>query len=262
MASIETTLTMACRPAPSGRQPGRKGAVEAKIKAEIKHRYPYWERWGLAPADMLMAAAGPAMEIVGCYSQILDATGELVDISSFVPLARAAVQDAMAVEINHQPLESFDARTRFSLWWVRLYGRQPQPKSELRWQTLASSLDLTSVRDLVPGADKGVRFITSREYTGKIDGDSAVIDVALALGAASGEGLQAMAQVLAASKRAADDIYLWGTVKFLADRLPRNDPDAIAFTRVLRTRDGIRNTTEILALSTEKLVGAKATRPS
>ena len=39
-ANIETTLTMACRPAPAGREPGRKGAVEAEIKAEIRRRYP------------------------------------------------------------------------------------------------------------------------------------------------------------------------------------------------------------------------------
>lgn len=240
-ANIETTLTMACRPSPSGRPSGRKGAVEVEIKAEVKKRYPDWERWGLAPADMLMAAAGPAMEVVGRYSEVLDAKGEPVDIYTFLPLARAAVQEAMAVEIDHQPLETFDARTRFALWWVKLYGRQPQAKSELRWQALASSLDLASVRDLVPDADKGVRFVASRESAGKVDGDAAVIDVALALAAISEEGLQAMGQVLVASERATDDTYLWAAIQFLADRLPSNDPDAVAFTRVLRARAGIVN---------------------
>ncbi|MER7362666.1 hypothetical protein [Nonomuraea wenchangensis] len=248
-ANIETTLTMACRPAPAGRPAGRKGTVEAEIMAEVKRRYPDWERWGLAPADMLMAAAGPAMEVVGRYSKVLDAKGEPVDIYTFLPLARAAVQDAMAVTINHEPLAAFDARTRFALWWIRLYGRQPQAKSELRWQALASSLDLVLVRDLVPDADKGVRFITSHEYSGKINGDSAVIDVALALAAASEEGLQAMGQVLAASGRATDDTYLWSAIQFLADRLPDNDPDSIAFTRVLRTRVGIGNAAEAVAMS-------------
>ncbi|WP_432187675.1 DUF1156 domain-containing protein [Streptomyces sp. Tue6028] len=251
-ANIETTLTMACRPKAPGRVPGRKGAVEAEIKAEIKRRYLDWERWGLAPADMLMAAAGPAMEVVGRYSEVLDAKGEPVDIYTFLPLARAAVQDAMAVEINHQPLETFDARTRFALWWIRLYGRQVQAKSELRWQALASSLDLASIRDLVPEADKGVRFIASREYTSKIDGDSSVIDIALALAAASEEGLQAMGQVLTAGERAADDTFLWAAVQFLADRLPDNDLDSIAFTRVLRNRAGIVSAAEAIAASNDE----------
>lgn len=248
-ANIQTTLTMACRPAPHGRPPGRKGAVEAEIKAEIRRRYPDWERWGLAPADMLMAAAGPAMEVVGRYSEVLDAKGEPVEISYFLPLARAAVQEAMAVAIDGQPLDSFDARTRFALWWVRLYGKQVQAKSELRWQSLASSLDLAAVRDLVPEAEKGVRFTSAHEYTGKINADSAVIDVALAIAAASEDGLQAMGQVLANSERGADDTYLWAASQFLADRLPDNDPDSIAFHRVLRTRAGIGNAAQSVVVS-------------
>lgn len=246
-ANIETTLTMACRPAPLGRPAGRKGAVESEIKAEVKQRYPDWERWGLAPADMLMAAAGPAMEVVGRYSEVLDAKGEPVDIYTFLPLARAAVQDAMAVEINHQPLETFDARTRFAIWWVRLYGRQAQAKSELRWQALASSLELEAIRDLVPDADKGVRFITSSQFKGKLSADSAVIDVALALAAASDEGLEAMGEVMVTGNREPDDTYLWAAIQFLADRLPDNDPDSVAFTRVLRTKAGIGNAAEIVA---------------
>ena len=252
-ANIETTLTMACRPAPSGRPTGRKGAVESEIKAEMKRRYPDWERWGLAPADMLMAAAGPAMEAVGRYSEVLDAKGDSVDIYTFLPLARAAVQEAMAVEINHQPLETFDARTRFVLWWVRLYGRQPQAKSELRWQALASSLELDAVRDLVPEADKKVvRLISASQLTRKIDPDSAVIDVALALAAASEDGLEAMGAVLVAAERDADDAYLWAAVQFLADRLPDNDPDSVAFTRILRTKAGIGNAVSAIATNNDK----------
>jgi putative DNA methylase len=178
-----------------------------------------------------MAAAGPAMEVVGRYNEILDAKGDSVDIYTLLPLARAAVQDAMAVEINHQPLETFDARTRFGLWWVRLYGRQPQSKSELRWQALAASLDIAAIRDLVPDADKGVRFITSREFSGKVDNESAAIDVALALAAVAESGLDAMGQVLHEAGRTADDTYLWAAIQFLADRLPDSDADAVAFTK-------------------------------
>ena len=238
-ANIETTLTMACRPAPADRPTGRKGAVESEIKAEIRRRYPDWERWGLAPGDMLMAASGPAMEVVGRYKQILDAKGHPVDIFTFLPLARAAAQDAMAVEIDHQPLETFDSRTRFALWWVRLYGRQVQSKGELRWQMLASSLDSDTVKDLVRDADKGVRFVMSLEFDRKIDAESAVIDIALALAAVSNDGTEAMGQVLLDAARGIDDTYLWAALQFLADRLPANDSDAVAFTRVLRTRTAI-----------------------
>lgn len=250
-ANIETTLTMSCRPAPEGRRPGRKGAVESEIKTEIKRRYPDWERWGLAPADMLMASAGPAMEVVGRYSEVLDATGERVDIHTFLPLARSAVQEAMAVEVDHHPLETFDARTRFALWWVRLYGRQVQAKSELRWQALASSLDIADVRDLVPDSGKGVRFTYARTFQPRITAESAVVDVVMALAAASDEGIARMGEVLAQSGRNADDAYLWAAVKFFADRLPSSDPDAIAFTRVLRTREGIATAADAVVFEAE-----------
>lgn len=249
-ANIETTLTMACRPAPADRPSGRKGTVDAEIKAEIKLRYPDWERWGLAPADMLMAAAGPAMEVVGRYSHVLDARGNPVDIYTFLPLARAAVQDAMAVEINHQPLESFDARTRFALWWVRLYGRQVQAKSELRWQTLASGLDLAQVRDLVRDASSGVQFVSAADYSEPINAESATIDVALALAHVSEDGLDAIGSVLAAANRDSGDFFLWSAIQFLADRLPDNDPDAVAFTRVMRTRASVGTAVSAAAAAT------------
>ena len=248
-ANIETTLTMACRPAPHNRDVGRKGAVESEIKAEIRRRYVDWERWGLAPADMLMAAAGPAMEVVGRYSVVLDAKGEPVDIYTFLPLARAAVQEAMAVEVDSHPLDTFDARTRFALWWVRLYGRQIQAKSELRWQALAASMDSHEVRDLITDVDKGVAFTTLRRFKARIGPDSPVIDVALALAAASESGIATMGEVLAASGRTSEDSYLWGAVKFVADRLPESDPDSIALSRVLRTRDGISNAAQSLISS-------------
>jgi len=238
-ANIETTLTMACRPAKHERPEGRRAAIEAEIKLEIKRRYPDWERWGLAPTDMLMAAAGPAMEVVGRYSQVLDARGEPVDIATFLPLARAAVQDAMAVEVDDHPLEAFDAKTRFALWWVRLYGRQVVAKSELRWQTLAASMDLSDVRDLITDADKGCRFITASAFRPDVSRESSVIDVALAIAKASAEGLQAVGEVLLMSGRSADDPYLWAAISFLADRLPDSDADAIAWSRILRNKAGI-----------------------
>ncbi|HKG04717.1 MAG TPA: hypothetical protein VKB03_16210 [Conexibacter sp.] len=244
-ANIQTTLTMACRPAPADRPTGRKGVVESEIKVEIKRRYPDWERWGLAPTDMLMAAAGPAMEVVGRYSEVLNSRGEPVDIHTFLPLARSAVQEAMAVEIDHRPLETFDARTRFTLWWVRLYGRQPQPKSELRWQALAASMDLVDVRDLIVG-EKAVALVTAAEFTSSIASDSTVIDVALALAAASELGVTAMGEALAASQYEPDDQFLWATIQFLADRLSGSDPDSVAFHRVLRARVGIASAAENL----------------
>jgi adenine-specific DNA methylase len=260
--NIVTTLTMACRPAPRVRPEGRKAAIEAEIKTEIANRYPDWERWGLAPTDMLMAASGPAMEVAGRYSVVRDARANPIDIATFLPLARAAVQESMAVHIDHHPLEVFDARTRFALWWVRVYGRDLVAKSELRWQALAASMDVSEVRDLVPDTDRGCRFGTAIGRPFDITPDSATIDIALAMASALADGLDAVAEVLVASGRDADvdDPYLWAAIAFLADRLPDTDPDAIAWTRILRNRTSVSSATKAVVTARVIAQAERATR--
>lgn len=237
-ANITTTLTMPCRPAAPNRPEGRKAQVEAEVRAEVAARIDLWESSGLAPTDMLMASAGPAMEVVGRYSQVLDITGEPVDPADYLVVARRAVREDAKVEIDHQPLDTFDARTRFALWWVKLFGKTETAKSELRWQTLADDLELTAVRDLVPDASKGVMFTNAAETHFHITPESPVIDVALTMAKAWPEGAAAVGQVLAAADKDTDP-YLWAAITFLADRLPDSDPDAIAWTKIVRNRAAV-----------------------
>ncbi len=238
-ANIVTTLTMACRPAAPDRPTASRAAVERELRAEVQSRLPMWEEAGLAVTDMLMASAGPAMEVAGRYSLILNAKGEPVPPFAFLPLARRAVQEALSGSIDHQPLETFDARSRFALWWVRVYGRQVQAKSELRWQALAASMDLTELRDLVPDSTKGCRFVEASRFNTKVTAESPVIDVALAMAKAWPAGLDAVGEVLDAAGRDPDDAYLWGAMSFLADKLPDSDADGIAWTSILRNRRNV-----------------------
>lgn len=238
-ANIETTLTMACRPAPTERPIGRAAAVEAEVKAEVTRRVSDWGRAGLAPTDMLMASAGPAMEVVGRYSKVVNNRGDEIAPDRYLIVARKAVQDAEAIEIDHHPLDTFDARTRFALWWVRLYKKQVAAKSELRWQTLASDMDAHAVRDLVPDVTKGSQFVSAKNFKSVISADSPVIDVALAMARSWPEGIDAVGEVLTAAGRQEDDSFLWAAISFLADRFPDADPDAIAWTGMLRARNGV-----------------------
>ncbi len=135
-ANIVTTLTMACRPAPLTRPIGRANQVEAEVRREVQARIPMWDAAGLAPTDQRMASAGPAMEAVGRYAQVLNHLGDPVDPAHYLVVARRAVEEAASIEIDHLPLETFDKRTRFALSWARLYRRSVAPKSEARWEAL------------------------------------------------------------------------------------------------------------------------------
>lgn len=246
-ANIVTTLTMSCRPAPTNRPVGRANLVEAEVRREVKARVPGWEAAGLAPTDQLMASAGPAMEIVGRYDAVLDTLGERVEPVRYLIVARRAVEEAAAIEVDHLPLEAFDARTRFALSWVRLNGRSAAPKSEARWQALAWDLDTDTLRGLLTEAERGVRFGTSREFAGRIDEATPVIDVALALAKAWPEGFEDVAEVFASTRRDADDPQVWATMAFLSSRLPEADSDSVAWTSLVRNRRGIASATRDVA---------------
>jgi putative DNA methylase len=238
-ANIVTTLTMSCRPAPQDRQPGRASLVEAEVRREVQARVPMWEAAGLAPTDQLMASAGPAMEVVGRYSQVLDNLGEPVEPDRYLLVARRAVQEVANIEIDHLPLETFDARTRFALSWVRLYGRGLAPKSEARWQALASDLELEDLKGVLFEMAKGVALSTSDQLDRPITENSSVIDVAMAMARAWQEGLDVVGEVLAASQRSLDDPYLWAAMGFLSSKLPEADLDAVAWTGLVRAKRGI-----------------------
>lgn len=240
-ANIVTTLTMSCRPAPAGRPTGRANLVEAEVRREVQSRIPSWDAAGLAATDQRMASAGPAMEAVGRYEQVLNHLGEPVDASHYLLVARRAVSDASSVPIENLPLDTFDNRTRFALSWVRLYRRSPAAKSEARWEALTSDLAMDELKGILTDADKGVRFAPAKDWKGTVSPTSSVIDVAIAMAKAWPDGLDEVAQVLAAAGRDEDDAYLWATLGYLSSLLPDADPDAIAWTSLVRGRRGIGN---------------------
>lgn len=242
-ANITTTLTMACRPAPADRTPERASLVEAEVKREVKTRVPMWEAAGLALPDQRMASAGPAMEVVGRYSEVLDNLGEPVAPDRYLLVARRAVDEAAAIEIDHLPLETFDVRTRFALSWVRDYRRSVAAKSDARWQALAADLEMEMLRGVLTDVSKGVRLSTAAEFKGRIDETSSVIDVAFALARAWPEGLDAVGEILLASQRNTEDPFLWAAMNFLSSRLPEADPDAIAWARLVGRRRAISTAT-------------------
>jgi hypothetical protein len=174
---------------------------------------------------------------------VLDNRGEPVEPDRYLLVARRAVEEAASVEVDHLPLETFDARTRFALSWVRLYGRAVAPKSEARWQALASDLEVETLKGVLNEPDRGVRLALGSEFKGVIDETSAVIDVAMAMAQAWPEGLDAVGEVLAASQRSLDDPYLWAAMTFLSSRLPEADPDAMAWTNLVRNKRSIGTAT-------------------
>jgi putative DNA methylase len=243
-ANITTTLTMSCRPAALNRPVGKAMDVRSEIRAEVFKRVSQWERDGLAITDQLMAAAGPAMEVAGRYSEVLDSRGETVDRLEFVKTARQAVEEHIAIQVEDVPLVSFDAITRFALFWVRLHGRSVAAKSDARWQAMAAELTLDELKGVLHTIKGGVRLAMATESKAKIDDTTPLIEVLFALARAWGEGLDAVAEVMAASGREdADDHQLFAAMAYLASQLPDGDADRQAWISLARNRRGLATRT-------------------
>lgn len=241
-ANIVTTMTLACRSAPTDRPDGRGNEVATAIRNEVARRIPLWEQAGLALPDQQMAAHGPAMEIVGRYRRILNNKAQPEDAEKFLLIARRAVEDAADIRIDGLPLGAFDARTRFALSWVRQHSRNVHDAAQERWQRLTAQaaagadLDLGGIMTKVR---RGVRLAYGADTDTAVDRDTPIIDVAFAL-AKAGKNVAAAAEVLDTSGRTDDD-YLWSAVSELGRQLAEADTDGEVFTWLTRNRRAVCN---------------------
>jgi putative DNA methylase len=181
------------------------------------------------------------MEVVGRYSEVQDLRGEPVELDRYLPYARRCVEEAADIRIDTLPLGTFDDRTRFALFWVRLFGRNVAAASEGRWQRLAADLSEDEIASILAKAAKGTRLAYGDEANVEVQATSATIDVALAM-AASGKSLASAAEVLIEAGRT-EDQFLWAAVGELSRRLPEADKDGDVFTWLVRNQKAVETAT-------------------
>jgi hypothetical protein len=177
------------------------------------------------------------MEVVGRYSEVLDKTGRPVELDRYLPLARRFVEEVADIRIDELPLETFDARTRFALFWARLYGRAIAASSEARWHRLASDLSEEDIQGLLTRSGKGTRLALSTEHQVSVGDSEAAIDVAMQV-TRSGRTVAGVAEVLHHAGRIEDE-FLWAAMGELARSVPEADPDGEIWTWVVRNRAAI-----------------------
>ena len=239
VASIKVTVTIGCRVAPPGRSVATAAQVDREVAEAVKMAVAEWDQDGLALTDQLMAAYGPAMEVYGRYSQILKPDGSQADLDRYLTLARTAVRDATALKLDELPLETFDAPTRFAVFWQRLYGRTDVPKGEARFLAQADNLRLEDLRGpLLTDSKSGLKLrLDAPEHASE---RSSTFEVARAMAAAWDEGAtEAVAAVMAETDRQPNDAHLWAVVGEMVRQLPASDRVSKALTAVQRNASTI-----------------------
>lgn len=249
VASIKVTVTIGCRVAPADREPATAAQVDKEVADVIKQSVRNWSREGLALGDQMMAAYGPAMEVYGRYARVLQPDGSEASLERYLTLARRSVREATALRLDEIPIETFDALTRFAVFWMRLYGRTVVPKGEARFLAQVDNLRLEDVRGgLLAESGSGFRLLL--DPPASISPDSAEFDVARALaGAFTAGGTDAASNVLAKWDRPVDDEHLWAVIGELVAQLPPSDSIAKALTALQRNASVVQNLAKGVAIA-------------
>jgi putative DNA methylase len=241
VASIKVTVTIGCRVASPNRQVATAAQVDREVTEAVKTACRQWDIDGLALTDQLMAAYGPAMGVYGRYSKVLKPDGTRADLDRYLTLARTAVRDATALKLDELPLETFDAPTRFAVFWQRLYGRTDVPKGEARFLAQADNLRLEDLREsLLTESKSGYKLRLDAPKA--VSPRSSTFEVARAMAAAwDTGGTEAVAAVIAHADRQPNDAHLWAVVGEINAQLPPSDKVAKALTAVQRNAATIGN---------------------
>ncbi|MFZ4277878.1 DUF1156 domain-containing protein [Streptomyces arboris] len=259
VASIKVTVVIGCRVAAANRPVATAAQVDREVAERVKKAAREWDRDGLALTDQLMAAYGPAMEVYGRYAKILKPDGSQAELDRYLTLARTAVRDATALKLDELPLETFDAPTRFAVFWQRLFARSDVPKGEARFLAQADNLHLEDLRGaLLTESKSGYKL--RLDAPSIVSDKSSTFEVVRAMAAAWDQGAtEGVAAVVAQSDRQPTDAHLWAVVGEILAQLPPSDTVAKALTAVQRNAGTIANLAHRV---TTELAGDRDNQPT
>jgi len=124
-ASLETSVTVACRPRVTGSAASFKDVrkeIEKVVQESVKRFWGY----GFRGADLIVACYGPAVGVFGKYERVEKADGTPVEIPELLELARKAARDAIAGEFKGDNLSTL------YYVWANLYGSSEQAWDDAR----------------------------------------------------------------------------------------------------------------------------------
>jgi adenine-specific DNA methylase len=239
VASIKVTVTIGCRVAPKQCRLGVSAQVDREVTDAVTERARQWDADGFALEDQLMASYGPAMEVYGRYSRVINPDGSEADLDRYLNIARRAVRDAMRLRVDELPLETFDAVTRFAVFWLRAKGRAEVPKGEARFFAQADELRLDDLRGSILTESAG-GFRLRLDDPGEVSPQSSTFEVVRAMVHAwATGGTEPVAAVMSIAERDSSDQQLWAVISDLARQIPSADSLAKALAGIKRVSNTV-----------------------
>jgi putative DNA methylase len=142
-AVLGSSVSLVCRKQ-SADQEGFYDDIVRMLEARITERLDSFERMGLVGADYFVSAIGPAFEVFAQYSRIVKLSGEEVDVSDLMILARQAVaRHAMRRLLGADTLTALDPESLFYMTWRWAYLTEKVPADEAYKLERAFDVDLS-----------------------------------------------------------------------------------------------------------------------
>lgn len=124
-ASLETSVTVACRPRVVGSAVSFH-QIRTEVQDVVERSVRRFWTYGFRGADLIVACYGPAVGVFGQYERVEKADGTPVGIPELLDLAKQVARDAIAGEFHG------DGLSTLYYVWANLYGVTEQAWDDAR----------------------------------------------------------------------------------------------------------------------------------
>jgi putative DNA methylase len=180
-AVLGSSVVLVCR-VQRAEQDGFYDDVVKALERRIAERLDAFTEMGLVGADYFVSAVGPAFEVFAQYSRIVKLSGEEVDVSELMVLARQSVaRHAMRRLLGSDSLDALDPESIFYLTWRWAYLTEKVPADEAYKLERAFDVDLghlSGPRGFARQSGSNFTLLSPQERKGlKLSPSSPLIDV-------------------------------------------------------------------------------------
>jgi adenine-specific DNA methylase len=253
-AVLGSSVVLVCRPS-TARAEGFYDDVVRALETRIAERLDAFEEMGLVGADYFVSAIGPAFEVFAQYSRIVRLSGEEVDVSDLMVLARQAVaRHAMRRLLGDESLTALDPESLFYLTWRWAYMSAAIPADEAYKLEKAFDVDLGAMaapRGFVQQSGSSFAVLGPAERKGlKLSSSPSMVDVLhLACQLWDTGRRRELEELLGATGMGVEPGF-WATARALGEVLPDGTKERTMLLGLTGNRDALA---EAAAKSTANL---------
>jgi putative DNA methylase len=242
-AVLGSSVVLVCRKS-SGTGEGYYDDVVRQLEARITERLDRFERMGLVGADYFASAVGPAFEVFAQYGKVIRLSGEEVDVSELMVLARQVVaRRAMGRLLGDESISDLDPVSLLYLTWRWAYKNEAIPADEAYKLERALDVDLSSLEGptgLVIRTAAGFSLRGPEDRRGlKLGHSPLIVDVLHEACLLWDAGRRRELELLLAETGTADDRSFWSLARALAEVLPDGDRERTVLLGLTGSQDSI-----------------------